>query len=105
MEVRDYYATLPGNHRAAVYSGGRVDGRSGVTATLWASDQAMMNAAYRPGHHRTQMEYQRKVGHFDFSSFTRARILAAKGTWDGADPVQEIAGPPAVETASGAAAI
>lgn len=93
IEVRDYYATLPGNLRRAVYSGTRVDGLRGVTVTLWDSDAAMMAAAYRPGHHRTQMDYQRKVGHFDFSSFTRTRILATKGTWDGGDPVQEIARP------------
>jgi len=47
----------------------------------------MMQAAYRPGHHRDQMEYQRTTGHFDRSSFTRTRILASKGTWNGSDPV------------------
>jgi hypothetical protein len=105
IEVRDYYATLPGNLRAAVYSGTRVDGRSGVTVTLWGSDEAMMTAAYRPGHHRTQMDYQRKVGHFDFSSFTRARIVATKGTWNGGDPVQEIVRPSVVNPATGTAAV
>jgi heme-degrading monooxygenase HmoA len=95
IEVRDYYASLPGNLRAAVYSGTRVDGRSGVTVTLWRSDAAMMAAAYRPGHHRTQMDYQRTVGHFDFSSFTRTRILATRGTWNGGDPVEEAALPEA----------
>lgn len=105
IEVRDYYATLPGNIRGAVYSGGRVDGRSGMTVTLWGSDEAMRTAAYRPGHHRTQMDYQRQVGHFDFSSFTRARILATKGSWDGGDPVQEIAPPGAVSPEAGTAAV
>ena len=105
IEVRDYYASLPGNLRAAVYTGTRVDGRSGLTATLWDSDAAMMTAAYRPGHHRTQMDYQRTVGHFDFSSFTRTRIVASRGTWDGGDPVQKIALSSVASRPAGAATI
>ena len=88
--VQAFYATLPGNIRRAVYSGGGVDGHDGMTVTLWRDDAAMLEAAYRPGHHRTQMDHQRDVGHFDRSSFTRTRILATRGTWDGGDPVREI---------------
>jgi hypothetical protein len=88
--VLEFYATLPDNLRRAVYSGGGVDGHDGMTVSLWRSDAAMMAAAYKPGHHKTQMAYQRDVGHFDHSSFTRARILASKGSWDGGDPVAEI---------------
>ena len=51
----------------------------------------MLEAACRPGRHRTQMDHQRDVGHFDRSSFTRTRIIASKGAWDGGDPVLEIA--------------
>jgi hypothetical protein len=42
----------------------------------------MLSAAYRPGCHRTRFDYQRAFGHFDYSSFTRVRILAtrARGT-------------------------
>ena len=86
-KVLDFYAQLPGNIRSAVFNGGGVDGIDGLTASLWQNDAEMMQAAYRPGHHREQMEYQRTTGHFDRSSFTRTRILASKGTWDGADPV------------------
>jgi hypothetical protein len=105
MQVRDYFAALPGNIRRAVFNGSRVDGRNGITVTLWGSDEAMLAAAYRPGHHRSQLDYQRAVGHFDYSSFTRARILATKGTWDGSDPVDDTARPsvPNPATAAGAA--
>jgi hypothetical protein len=92
-EVEAWFATLPGNIRRAVFSGPRVDGRNGMTVSLWQSDEAMMAAAYRPGYHRSQIDHQRAFGVIDYSSFTRARILASRGTWDGSDPVQEIARP------------
>ncbi len=41
-------------------------------------------------HHRDQMDYQHEKGHFDRSSFTRARIVSSKGGWDGGDPVLEL---------------
>jgi hypothetical protein len=88
--VQDFYATLPDNIRRAVFSGGGVDGHDGMTVSLWRTDAAMMAAAYKQGHHRDQMDYQRQVGHFDRSSFTRARILTSKGTWDGSEPVREM---------------
>jgi hypothetical protein len=88
--VKAHYATLPGNIRRAVYSGAGVDGHDGMTVTLWQNDAAMMSAAYKPGYHRTQMEYQRKTVHFDRSSFSRARIISSIGTWDGSDPVLEM---------------
>ena len=44
---------------------------------------------YRPGYHRTQIDHQRTCGVFDYSSFTRMRIVASKGTWDGSNPVEE----------------
>lgn len=88
--VQDYFGTLRGNIRRAVFSGAGVDGHDGVTVSIWRSDAAMMQAAYKPGHHRDQIEYQNKFGHIDRSSFTRARIVASSGTWDGGDPVVEI---------------
>jgi hypothetical protein len=91
--VVEFYATLPGNLRRAVFSGNGVDRHSGMTVSIWTDDKAMMTAAYRPGHHKAQMDYQREVGHFDYSSFSRARILKSKGSWDGADPVSEIGVP------------
>jgi len=89
--VQAFYATLPGNIRRAVYSGAGVDGHDGMTVSIWRDDAAMLAAAYRPGHHRAQMDHQRDVGHFDRSSFTRTRIIASTGAWDGGDPVLEIA--------------
>jgi hypothetical protein len=88
--VQDFYATLPDNIRRAVFSGGGVDGHDGVTVSLWRTDAAMMAAAYKQGHHRDQMDYQREVGHFDRSSFSRSRMLASKGTCEGGDPVREM---------------
>jgi len=92
-QVQSYFATLPDNLRNAVFSGPGVDGRDGMTVSLWQNDEAMLTAAYRAGYHRNQMQYQRGAGHFDYSSFTRTRLLATKGTWDGSDPVQDAAVP------------
>ena len=38
-----------------------------------------------------QMDRSQGGAMFDYSSFTRGRIVASKGAWDGADPVAEIA--------------
>ena len=88
--VQDYFGTLADNVRRAVFSGPGVDGHDGMTVSIWQSDAAMIQAAYKPGHHRDQMDYHRDKGHFDRSSFTRGRIIASKGAWNGGDPVQEI---------------
>ncbi len=87
----DHYRTLPGNIRADVFSAGQVDGREGCTVSLWADDKAMMAAAYKGGEHKAQLDYHKATPHFDHSSFTRGRIVASTGTWDGADPVKEMA--------------
>ena len=89
--VMAFYATLPGLVRQGLFSGGLVDGRNGVTFTLWATEDAMLGAAYRTGEHRAQLDHQRTVGHFDYSSFTRTRVVASRGTWEGSDPVAEAA--------------
>ncbi|MCY6382865.1 hypothetical protein [Hoeflea prorocentri] len=88
--VQDYYAGLPGNIRQAVYSGVGVDGGDGITVSLWQNDAAMMQAAYKPGEHRGQMDNHKKTSRMDRSSFTRARIIASKGSWKGCNPVSEI---------------
>ena len=88
--VQAYYETLPDNIRKAVFSGAGVDAHDGITVSIWRSDAAMMQAAYKPGYHRDQMSYQNEKGHFDRSSFTRARIVSSKGGWDGGDPVLEL---------------
>lgn len=88
-EVVEFYGTLPDNIRRAVFSGSATDA-DGMTASIWRNDAAMLQAAYKPGYHREQIDYQRDHSHFDYSSFTRGRILAHKGTWDGSDPVLEV---------------
>ena len=89
-EVQAYFATLPANIRRAVFSGATVDGHDGITVSIWRDEGSMIDAAYKAGLHREQMDYHRKESHFDRSSFTRARILASKGSWDGADPVLSV---------------
>ena len=88
--VVDFYASLPSNIRRAVYSGVGVEQIDGMTVSLWENDAAMMQAAYRPGLHKEQMDFHRNYDHFDRSSFTRTRILESKGTWDGSDPVAQM---------------
>ncbi len=85
-EVMRFYSGLDGNLRNDVFNGGH-DLRDGFTFTLWRDDQAMMQAAYRAGTHRTQMDRHREKPMFDRSSFSRLRILSASGSWDGADPL------------------
>lgn len=90
--VIDFYGTLSGNVRRAVFPGGGVDGREGCTISLWKDDAAMMSGAYKTGEHKAQMDLHRKSALFDRSSFSRGRILASKGSWDGGDPVAEMTG-------------
>ena len=90
-DVLEYYGSLPGNIRRGLYSGGAVDGRDGCTMSIWQDDKAMMAGAYKNGVHKTQMDRSQGGTMFDYSSFTRGRIVASKGAWDGADPVAEIA--------------
>jgi hypothetical protein len=90
LNVIDFYGTLPGNLRRGVFSGGGVDGREGCTISLWRDDKSMIGAAYKSGIHKAQLERHQSSPLFDHSSFTRARILASKGTWDGTDPIDEL---------------
>jgi hypothetical protein len=83
-EVLDWYGTLPGNLRRAVFYGGH-DGREGFTLSLWRSDDAMREAAYNPGRHRSRMDEGRAGLLMDRSSFTRLRAIRSSGDWEG-DP-------------------
>lgn len=89
-DVIDFYGTLPDNLRRAVFAAGAVDGREGCTMTLWRNDRAMMGAAYKSGVHKKQLDRHQDSALFDRSSFTRGRIMASKGIWDGADPIAEL---------------
>jgi hypothetical protein len=81
--VIDWYATLPPNLARAnlhLRAMGHIDG---LTVSVWESDEAMMAAAYKPGIHHTQLDRYKAEHTADRSSFTRARLLRAKGSWDG----------------------
>ena len=91
-KVLEYYGTLPGNLRHALFSGGAVDGREGCTMTLWRDDMTMMGAAYKSGGHKEQLDQHNRAAMFDHSSFTRGRVMASKGTWAGNNPIDEISG-------------
>lgn len=82
QDVMDFYETLPGNLVHGVFNGG-FDGRDGFTLTVWKDDREMMAGAYKPGVHKTLMDQSRDGSTFDRSSFTRARLVASTGTWDG----------------------
>lgn len=84
-EVLAFYGSLPDNMRRATFNGG-FDGRDGFTCSIWRNDAAMLQAAYRDGRHRELMEQSRDGSLFDRSSFTRARVVASQGSWDG-DPL------------------
>lgn len=88
-EAIEFLGQQPGNLRTDVFNGG-FDGKGGFTLTLWKSDDAMLKAAYHSGHHRMLMDESRDGSLFDFSSFSRLRILDSKGAWEG-DPLAEVA--------------
>ena len=90
LDVIDHYRTLSGNLRADAFAGGTLEDRDGCTLTIWQDDKAMMAAAYKSGEHKAQLDYHKTAPHFDRSSFTRGRIVASKGAWNGTDPIKEM---------------
>jgi hypothetical protein len=48
----------------------------------------MVDAMYRPGIHRTQIERHKRDKLADRTSFTRFRVLATRGSWRGSDPLE-----------------
>lgn len=62
-------------------------GDDGFTISVWRNDEAMLNASYRVGVHRTHVDRHKSTPAFDRSSFTRFRILDACGQWGGRDPM------------------
>jgi len=89
-EVIDFYGSLPDNLRRGIFAAGAVDGLEGCTMTLWRNDKAMMGAAYKNGVHKEQLARHQHSALFDRSSFTRGRVVASRGTWDGVDPMAEL---------------
>jgi hypothetical protein len=84
VDFVDWFCAMPTNLRASAFQG-RYEGRDGITFTLWTSDEAMQQAAYHPGQHRTRIDDDRAGLMTDRTSFTRLRVLKSQGDWDG-DP-------------------
>lgn len=84
-QARAYYRGLDKNLRADVFNGGQVDGREGMTLTLWPNSKTMIAAAYKTDEHRSQMDVNESTPLFDRSSFSRFILLDSRGSWDG-DP-------------------
>jgi hypothetical protein len=82
QDVIKFYGQAAGNLRRDVFAG-EFDRRDSFTVTLWRDDKAMLHAAYHEGSHRTLMDQSRDGSFFDRSSFTRARLIASSGSWDG----------------------
>ena len=80
--VLDWYASLPGDILPGNFQVGsaRTDG---MTVSLWRNDTAMMEAAYKPGIHRTQLDRYKTESIADRTSFTRARRVRSVGCWSG----------------------
>jgi hypothetical protein len=75
------YGDAPGNIYRDVGNGAGVDGRDGITLSLWDDDKAMMAAAYKPGVHRGQLDDHMGNAMFDRSSFSRFRVQDISGEW------------------------
>lgn len=82
--VLDWYATLPTNLARISFNLRAMGHIDGVTVSVWESDEAMAAAAYGAGIHRTQVDRYKTEHTADRTSFTRARLLRARGSWDGA---------------------
>ena len=83
--VVDHYRTLDGNLAACLFNA--TNWKFGLTFSIWDNERAMMTAAYREGTHAAYLKEHQASPMFDFSSFTRLRILRTAGTWDGKNPV------------------
>ncbi|MBM2320971.1 MULTISPECIES: hypothetical protein [Marivita] len=75
------YGEAPGNIYRDTVNGAGVDGRDGITLSLWETDAAMMAAAYKPGVHRGLMDGHFADAMFDRSSFSRFRVQDMSEDW------------------------
>lgn len=83
-EVVDWYRTLESNAAAMLFNA--VESKQGMTFSIWKSDPGMLGSAYKSGKHSEFLKMHQSDPMFDMSSFTRLRLLASSGSWDGADP-------------------
>jgi len=86
-KVHEWLQSADGRIASQVFTPHTV-GDDGVTMSLWRSDTAMIDTMYRPGVHRTQVERHRRENLADRTSFTRFRVLATRGQWNGSDPFE-----------------
>ena len=83
-EVVDWYRTLESNAAAMLFNA--VESKQGMTFSIWKSDPGMLASAYKIGKHSEFLKMHQSDPMFDMSSFTRLRLLASSGSWDGVDP-------------------
>ena len=84
-KVREWIEPADGRVASQVFAPHTL-GDDGVTMTLWRDDAAMIDAMYRPGFHRTQVDRHKREILADRTSFTRFRVVATRGSWGGSDP-------------------
>lgn len=82
--AREHFRSRAGNSGAALFS--PCDELEGITLSLWDSEASMVTAAYGAGVHHDLLKRHRSEPFFDRSSFTRCRVIASSGTWDGNSP-------------------
>ena len=89
-EVVEFYGTLEANVVRTLFN--TVGTKEGMTFSVWNSDKGMIASAYKPGLHSEYMAQHNQSPMFDRSSFTRLRLFASNGSWDGIDPREAATG-------------
>lgn len=82
--VIDHFGTLEANVARCLFNS--PDTGDGMTFSVWRNDRDMLTSAYREGLHPQYLKQSQVEPMFDRSSFTRLRLVASSGTWDGIDP-------------------
>ena len=83
--MREVIASADGSIAHQVFAS-HDPGDDGVTISLWRDERSMAKFAYQPGPHREEVDRQTTHRTVDRSSFTRFRIIGARGSWRGVDP-------------------
>ena len=87
VEVRKNMAAVEGLHSHHSFNFPTELEIDGATLTFWRDDTSMRSFAYRPGHHKTQLDRYRELHTADRTSFTRLRVLESRGSVNGSDPM------------------
>lgn len=80
--VRTWYSNVQGNLARAVFNFAPL-GADGMTFSVWKDDATVMDAAYRGGTHRTQLDRYKSEHTADRTSFTGTRLVHSSGAWQG----------------------